>query len=302
MKSLILGASGQVGAQLYALCQGRGHDVFGTAFRHQRNGLYRVDLCDGPKIESLIRMLRPDVVYLPASFTNVDRAEEHPEECRAVNVDGTVQVAEAIRKLPDTKLVFFSTDHVFGDSERAQCEEEKTRPMSVYAQTKADAEEAIRLILPEQHLVLRTSWVYGPDAQGKNFVYRAVRTLRSLQRLTTANDQFGQPTYGPDLARATVELAEREHNGTYHIVGPDRLTRFAFARLIAHVYHLDADRVQGVPTVELKQSAPRPKQVWLARHKLRQALGEQPVRPVASALRELRSLFSMSTSQLVEAA
>jgi len=303
MKALIFGASGQVGAQIYALCQGRGMDVFGTSHRTKADGLYPIDLADGIAIERVMRMTRPDVVYLPAAFTNVDRAEEHPEECRAVNVDGAVMVAEAIRQVSQNapKLVFFSSDHVFGDSKHAQHECDTPQPKSVYARSKADAEEAIRLILPDQHLILRTSWVYGPDRQGKNFVYRTVRTLRTMQRLSVANDQYGQPTYGVDLAEAALSLVEQEQQGTFHVVGPDRMTRFAFARLIAHVYHLDADQIDGVPTRTLNLAAPRPKQVWLARHKLRQVLGEQPVRAASMALREMRSLFQ-STMRMVEAA
>src|SRR5205823_9227154 len=132
----------------------------------------------------------------------------------------------------EAPLVFFSTEHIFPETAHPCREDDPFAPVSVYAKSKAEAERRIREILPDRHLILRTSWVYGPEEQGKNFVYRTVRTLRAGQPLVVPQDQYGQPTYSPDLARAALDLCRAGHRGTFHVVGPAHLSRLEFARLI----------------------------------------------------------------------
>jgi dTDP-4-dehydrorhamnose reductase len=235
-----------------------------------------------------VQSYRPQLVFLPAALTHVDYCETHAEECHASNILGPTYVARALGE-QDATLVFFSTEHVFADSAIPLVETNRPAPKSVYATSKAAAEEAIRSLLPHRHLILRTSWVFGPESQQKNFVYRTIRTLQRGERLTVPSDQHGQPTYAPDLAHTALQLWEHGYRGTFHVVGPDCLNRFDFARLIARTFGLDASLVQGVPTAQLGQPAPRPLFVPLARTKLCAALKRDPIRSPTAALREMRS-------------
>jgi dTDP-4-dehydrorhamnose reductase len=291
MRCLIIGASGQVGGQLASRCRAEKLPWLGTAFRNVRFGLHWLDLREHAAVFELVRDFRPDVVFLPAAMTHVDGAEKWPDECRAINEIGTEAVARAVRDA-DATLVFFSTEHIFPEMAQPYHEDDPLAPVSVYARSKAEAERRIRELLPERHLILRTSWVYGPEEQGKNFVYRAVRTLRAGQPLVVPDDQCGQPTYSPDLARAALDLVRDGHRGTFHVVGPAHLSRLEFARLIATIFELDAGRIVGRPTADLAQAAPRPLRVCLSDEKVRAALGCPPIRRPADALRAMRDLLS----------
>jgi dTDP-4-dehydrorhamnose reductase len=287
MTALIVGASGQVGGLLLARWRARGGKAVGTAFRHGRPGLRSLDVRDAGAVAGLVAEVRPEVVFLPGAMTHVDYAEEHPEECRAVNVAGTAHLARAVRGT-GAVLVHFSTEHVFPDGPDPYPEEASCAPRSVYAQSKAEAESVLRDLLPDRHLILRTSWVYGPEEQGKNFVYRAVATLRRGERLVVPADQYGQPTYSPDLADAALDLVAAGRRGTFHAVGPAFLTRLAFAERIAAAFGLDAGLIRGVPTATLGQAAPRPLNIRLRRGKLQAALGRDPIRGPDAALAALR--------------
>jgi len=287
MKYLIVGASGQVGGQLAQACEQEGIDWQGTAFCQPDAGYARLDIRDPLAVRALLLSIHPSVVFLPAAMTHVDRAEDCPRECRAVNVAGSVNVARAVREV-GARLVFFSTDHVFGECDRPMREDDPVEPQSIYARSKVEAEERIRELLPDAHLILRTSWVFGPERQGKNFVYRAVRTLGRGEHLTVPGDQWGQPTYSPDLARAALDLVVMGATGTFHLVGPTRLTRVAHARLIARLFELDPELIVAPPARELQQAAPRPLRVWLSGEKTRRLLGREPIRSPESALRLMR--------------
>lgn len=287
MRCLIIGGSGQVGRQLVAACDDRDLPAVGTYYRRPVTGYRALDVRDDEALDELFDDVEPDVTFLPAAETNMDRAEREPEACLELNVAGTTKVAERVARTRG-RLVYFSTDHVFAECPKAMTERDSLRPLSVYAKSKAAAETAVRQILPDAHVILRASWVYGPDEAGKNFAYSCVRRLSRGETFTVANDQFGQPTYGPDLADAALELLTAGATGTYHVVGPDRHSKFTFARLIAHVFGFDCDLVRGVPSSALDQAAPRPKQVWLSGNALAGAIGPHAVRRPAMGLRELR--------------
>lgn len=301
MRALILGASGQVGAQLAYRCRADGVHWVGTACHHPRFGLFSLDIRDADAVRSLIAGYRPEVVFLPAAMTHVDRAEVETALCRSVNVEGTGHAARAVRHYGG-RLVFFSTEHVFGECSRPMHEDDLVAPVSEYAKSKVEAESLVRDLLPDRHLILRASWVYGPDEQEKNFVYRTIATLGAGKALTVASDQMGQPTYGPDLARAAMELARRRAIGTFHVVGPDLCSRLEHARRIARIFELDDDLILGRPTAELGLPAPRPLHVELDRKKLLRVLGHDPIRDPETALETMRdTILSKSPRELAVA-
>lgn len=289
-RSLVIGASGQVGGLLAERCRDAGQECLGTASSNPQPGLRRLDLRDGPAVAELLKSFRPDVVFLPAALTHVDYCEAHPDECRAINVAGTAHVAREARAVGAT-LVFFSTEHVFSDSETPLAEDGPPAPKNVYSRSKVDAERLIRELVPDDHLILRASWVFGPERQQKNFVHRAVRALRRGEPLVVPADQYGQPTYAPDLAATTLELLAAGQRGTFHAVGPECVSRLAFAQTIAGVFALDGGLIRGVPTSQLGQPAPRPLRVPLRRTRLIAALGKDPIRNPSDALREMRPLI-----------
>ena len=97
-------------------------------------------------------------------------------------------------------------------------------------------------------MVVRTTVVYGPDRQEKNFVYQLLRNCRNGQGMRIPADQVSSPTYNVDLARATVELCERNLGGVYHLAGDGVIDRYAFARLACEVFELDPSRFTPVAT------------------------------------------------------
>ncbi len=285
MTSLVIGASGQVGALLYAagiqqeLC-------VGTYCSHFRPGLCQLDLRDHAAVRDLVVELRPEVCYVPGALTFVDYAESHPNECREINVLGIENLAHAVRRTRGV-LVFFSTEHVFGDSPHPRREDEPVEPLSVYARSKAQAEEVIRDLLPDRHLILRTSWVFGPDAQRKNFFWRVCQTLGNGEKQVVPADQFGQPTYGPDLANTARTLVARSATGTFHAVGPQSLSRHGWALAIAKTLRLPQHLIVGTTTNGPQPAAPRPLRVQLDRRKLLNFLGTDPIRsPEEGVLQE----------------
>lgn len=254
---VILGASGLIGSHLFRVGQARGAPVVGTCYRQCVPGLQALDVTDPSTVAALLRTLRPELIFFPAANPNVDLCETDPLATRRVNVEPVRTVAELASELRSI-VVFYSSDYVFDGHAGPYVESDIPNPLSQYGQQKLDAENLLRSILPNKHLILRVTVVYGWERQGKNFVARLVRTLREGSAVRVPADQVGSPTLVDDVAEASWVLAEQGARGTLHLAGPDLVDRFTFAQQAARVFGLDAGLIEPVSTAELGQVAPRP--------------------------------------------
>jgi dTDP-4-dehydrorhamnose reductase len=150
-----------------------------------------------------------------------------------------------------------------------------------YARSKARGEAAVRELLPDRHVILRTSWVYGPDVVRRNFALRLVDRLRQGEKVPVPSDQWGCPTYTEDLAAATLALVEQGVTGTFHACGAEIIDRVALGRLICACFGVSDAGLVPTPTAALGQAAPRPLRVAMDCSKL--------ARTVAVPFRDLRA-------------
>lgn len=251
VSSLVIGASGLVGGHLLRILNDRGARVEGTYRGHSAPGLSPLNICDAEAVRACIELTQPEVIYLPASLTNVDYCELHPDESFAVNVQG---VRNVIASVGGARIVYFSSDYVFAGDAGPYCETDSVHPLNVYGKHKVLAEQA----LPENALIIRTTVAYGWELEGKNFVYRLQKVLGEGNELRVPVDQLGNPTYAPNLALATVVLAEKGARGIQNVAGPKRVSRYEFALEVARVLGLNSSLIRPVTTSGLHQSALRP--------------------------------------------
>jgi len=291
VRALVIGASGQVGASLLLALRQRGHEALGTYALHPADGLSPLDVTDARAVDRCVESARPDWVFCPAGLTHVDRCEEHPAEAFAINRDGALHAARAAGRA-GAGFVFFSTEYVFDGAAGPYAEDDGARPISQYGLSKWEGERAVLAELARA-IVIRTTVVYGPDRQEKNFVYQLIRNCRSGQGMRVPSDQVSSPTYNADLAAATVELCERGAHGVYHLAGDGILDRFAFARLACQVFELDPSRLTPVTTASLGQKAARPLRAGLLIGKAR-ALLHTPLRSPEAGLRAMREAIESS--------
>lgn len=281
MRVLLIGGSGQLGGALGAAFAGSG-EMLTTACLHPQRGQIALDLGDRLATTALLETWRPDLVLLAGAMCHVDRCEQEPDLCRRINVEGPIAVAEFARA-HGTRMVFFSTDHVFDGTQPSYKESDPVRPLSVYARSKMDAEAAIREIVPDEHLIVRTGWVYGPDLHRRNFILRLIDRVRAGETVEVPADQWGNPTFTADLAGTVRFLVEHEETGTFHATGPEVIDRVSLARRVCDRFDLDASHVVPRPTSTLGQAAERSLRVVLDCSRL-DSLGAPQFRGVAAGL------------------
>ena len=227
MKVFVTGVAGQLGHDVMNELAKRGYEGIGSDLALEYSGAadespvttmeYRaMDITDADAVSKVLHEVNPDVVIHCAAWTAVDLAEDEDklEKVRAINVDGTANIARCCKEL-DAKMVYISTDYVFdGQGEEPwQPDCKDYAPLNVYGQTKLDGELAVANTL-EKYFIVRIAWVFGVN--GKNFIKTMLSVGKTHDRLTVVNDQIGTPTYTYDLARLLVDMIETDKYGYYH--------------------------------------------------------------------------------------
>jgi dTDP-4-dehydrorhamnose reductase len=214
VKILLTGRDGQVGWELERRLDG----VIAT-------DRAQLDL-SGPGIAEAVARIRPDVIINAAAYTEVDKAETEKDTAMRVNGIAPGIFAEEAKRI-DALLVHYSTDYVFdGEKKSPYVEDDRTNPLSAYGESKLEGERRI-LASGCRHLILRTSWVYGP--RGRNF-FLTMKNAR--QPLRVVDDQRGVPTSSRFLAENTVLLIKKQAQGLLHLVPSGQTTWCGFAREI----------------------------------------------------------------------
>ena len=259
-RALVIGASGQLGRALSEALR-RSYEVTEAVRSSPQPGQLRVDLED-PDGAAAIRSLRPAWIVIAAAYCNVDGAESERSLCLRVNVEGPLAIAACAREL-GAGVVYYSTDQVFDGTKPAHAEQDPINPLNHYAFSKAQGEAAVADQAPERHLIIRTAWLYGPDAARRNFALRLVDELSAGRPVRLPSDQWGTPTYTEDVAAVTRWLMERNRRGTFHATGPDLVDRVSLARRICAAFGLNEAGLIPTPTAQVGQTARRPLRVRL---------------------------------------
>lgn len=261
MRILLTGATGQVGWELRKTLA-----PLGEVRSFDRYGL---DLADVPPLVAAVRSLQPDVVVNAAAYTAVDKAESERDQAFAVNATAPRVLAEEAKRI-GALLVHYSTDYVFdGEKTAPYVEEDVPNPINVYGESKLAGEEAIRKS-GCRHLILRTSWVYGP--RGKNFYLTMRRIAKERPELRVVDDQVGAPTSSLAIARATAQLLPKGAEGLFHMTAGGETSWCGFARAILARAGIPTP-VVGIRTEDYPTPARRPRNSRLDCSRLRAATG-----------------------------
>jgi dTDP-4-dehydrorhamnose reductase len=284
---LVVGATGGLGSKLMELGAGR-FEMFGTYNRHAADGrnMVPMDACNRDGVLKAIKSAKPDCVIDTHALTNLDYCESHQEEAWNVNVNGSRNVADACREV-GCKYIFLSTDNVFDGKKASYSEEDETNPINHYAKTKVEVERELAS-LDIDYVVARTAVVYGTGGMGKvGFVPWIIDKLKSGERIRVVTDQRNNPTLSDNLAGLLFGLYEKNATGIFHTTGMECMSRYDFARETAKAFGLDAALIDPIVSDELKQIAPRPKNLNMITEKVRRLTGKSPL-SVAEGLAEFK--------------
>ena len=276
MRALIVGAHGQLGRDLVLLLGGE------VAWS---GGRAELDVTDWEAVSSVVRRVRPDVIFNGAAYNKVDGAESETGRALEVNAVAPVLVARMAHEV-GALFVHFSTDYVFdGRAAHPYLEDDCPGPLGAYGVSKLAGEGLVRASRAE-HLLVRTSAVFGRGGnrqKGGSFMERILDQARAGRPLRVVADQTFSPTYAPDLAAAAVALVRAGARGLYHLANTGSCSWHEFAVKGLALAGIDAP-VEAITAADLRLAAVRPAYSVLDQGRYL-SLGLPALRPWPDALR-----------------
>jgi dTDP-4-dehydrorhamnose reductase len=259
MRIAVTGRNGQVVQSLIERATAAGIDV-------QTVARPEADLARPETVEGALIDLRPNAVVNAAAYTAVDLAESEPSLAYQVNGAGAAAAARAAAKL-NVPIVQLSTDYVFdGSLDRSYREDDPTKPLGVYGDSKLRGERAVSAA-SDNHVILRTAWVYSPF--GKNFARTMLALADKREQLSVVSDQRGTPTNALDIADGIIAVVRNlldrpsapELRGIFHMTGGGETNWAEFATAIFAASSAaggPSARVVPITTAEYPTPARRP--------------------------------------------
>ncbi len=232
MKIIVLGAGGRLGAALVRELRPK-YDVAG--FDHAQ-----LDLSNLEGLREKVGATTFDVLINAAAFTNVDGCETERYRAFRINAEAPGVLAEICNE-KDGKLIHFSTDYVFDGEKRAPyTEEDQANPISAYGESKRAGEKNV-LVAEDGHLVVRVSWVFGPDRP--SFIDAMTKRAQQDEKIDAIADKFSTPTYTHDIARMLPQFFDRGvAGGILHFANAGKCTWQEYAQ-----WGLECCRDAGIP-------------------------------------------------------
>lgn len=228
-KVLITGGAGYLGSILteVLLCHGYSVTVLDnlsykqlslTSFCHNPNfKLVQGDVRDKGLLQSLTTLHH--IIIPLAAIVGMPACKKDPVMTVAINYQQIVDILQVISN--DQKLLVPNTNSQYGSSETVITEESPFNPLSLYAQTKCDAENAV--LKSGNGISLRLATVFGVsyrqrmDLLVNDFVYRAVTD----EFLVLFESHFLRNyVHVRDVAKAFFHLIENYHklnNNAYNV-------------------------------------------------------------------------------------
>lgn len=218
---LIVGGAGYVGGAITDLIQGeekynvRVYDalIYEDSFRKPVDFVYG-DVRDYKKLKSQLEWA--DVVVWLAAIVGDGACQINPELTRTINQDTVCWLADNY----DGRIIFMSTCSVYGAQDTVLDESSPTNPLSLYAETKLEAEKCLK---HKDAIIFRLGTLFGVGDLYSRIRLDLVVNILTVKAFTEnkisvfGGDQFRPLLHVKDVARAVLMNIESEHKGVFNL-------------------------------------------------------------------------------------
>jgi dTDP-4-dehydrorhamnose reductase len=283
MRILITGSNGLLGQKIVKICLKRGVEFLATSNGANRNQecpserYLEMDITNQPKIAEIFTNYKPTHIIHTAALTNVDYCELNPEECQEVNVLATQKLWNEAQKI-NAHFQLLSTDFIFDGLKGNYKETDEPSAVSIYGQSKVDAEQILLNSENKNWSIARTIIVYGTanNLSRTNIVLWSIDALTKGDPMKIIDDQFRMPTWADDLAWGCIEICRRDKTGIFHLCGPELMAVNEIVFRIAKHLGKSTENVEIISSSTLNQPAKRPPRTGFDLTKSKTELGYNP--------------------------
>ncbi|MGZ6791307.1 MAG: NAD-dependent epimerase/dehydratase family protein [Mycobacteriales bacterium] len=269
---LVTGATGFLGSHLTSRLLAEGADVHALTSTvssvypqrllpvRDRITLHEGSLADRSAMDALASDVRPRLVFHLGAYTHVGKSWQRVDECVQVNVQGTVNLLQALAPYGYDRFVYTGTSEIYGDVEVPFREDGPVNPISPYSVSKYAGERYCRMFHQGKGwplVMVRPFNAYGPAQSPDRVIPEIiVRALRGQRLAMTQGRQTREFNYATDIAAGFLAAGLRGEPGRVYNIGCGQ--EVSMADLATRVLRLMGDPI----VAELGALPDRPTEIW----------------------------------------
>ncbi|HVU71879.1 MAG TPA: SDR family NAD(P)-dependent oxidoreductase [Mycobacteriales bacterium] len=241
--------------------------------------LHEGSLDDRSAMDALADAARPEYVFHLGAYTHVGKSWQRVDECIQVNVQGTVNLLQALAPLGYKKFVYTGTSEIYGDVDVPFREDGPVNPISPYSVSKYAGEKYCRMFFQGKQwpiVMVRPFNAYGPAQSPDRVIPEIiVRALRKQRLAMTQGKQTREFNYVTDIADGFVRAALFGEPGRLYNIGGGQEVERSMRDLATTILRLMGDPIEP----EFGALPERPTEIWrmyAASERARTELGWAP--------------------------
>ena len=227
---------------------------------------FSLDLMDQDKLKEVFLRIKPDLVIHCAGLTDVDKCEKNSELAYNANVTVTKHIVQICRK--NAKLVYISSDQVYGEADDHSESNIDLQPVNIYGKTKLQGEHKVREHSPD-HIIIRTNifgWNVKPGkTSSAEWIYHS---LKKKESIILFDDYTFSPVYTECLGEIIIQLVQMAFSGVVNVGSKEPCTKYAFGMQLSEVFGLDKSLITKGSVTEHAFEAARPNNLTLNTQRL----------------------------------
>ena len=288
-RTAVIGAEGFLGRAFLEAYRRVHPGSIGTVRGAAVPGLARLDLADPASRPPPLRDTGHREALILAGVGSIVRCERDPAGTRAVNVEGTLRLAEALLA-EGVRPVFFSSDYVFDGARGGYREEDAAAPGTEYGRQKAETEARLIKACGGECRILRLSKVYAVERGGRTLLDELAARLVAGDGVDAADDSIFCPTLREDLITAVALVQVRDLRGIVHVCGSEPRSWHELASALASELGVEPALVRRCKIDAVQRDPRRPKNISMRNDRLVRATG-CTFTPIAESVARVAALW-----------
>lgn len=229
---LVIGGSSFVGKNIYSLSTSK--NIFTYTNNKINEKFIKFDLKDLSTWDNILKYEEQNVLIL-AGITNPIDCYTDIELSNKVNVHFLKEFINELF-LKNKKIIFASTEYVFDGNYGNYDEFSKENPILTYGIQKKLIEDHIKLF-NKDHLILRFPKIISRNVNQNSLISNWVYSLNNNHEIICTYDQIFSPIAVEDLIKVIDTTVNKGLNGTFHVSGPDKLSRIEYLNILLKYYN-----------------------------------------------------------------
>lgn len=229
---LLTGASGSLGTSLLINAPSY-YEISSISHKQKKSNFINCDLTNKKKFTKILDKLQPDIIIHAAAITDLDFCEFNKIESKKVNYGSTTQIVKWIKKnSKKTKLIFISSDQIYGKPDRSNTED-KFHPINYYGKLKYESEKIVSSL--KHKLILRVNFVAKGTKLKNSLSDWVLNSFKKNKKNVYYDNIFFNPITSNQLSKIIFKCIRLDLDGIFNVGSKNTISKAYFAIHFARI-------------------------------------------------------------------